>query len=316
VTRVSSELVPLAKLNGKDPSMVDVYELVINGQEISPGYSELNDPDVQRQRLEHQSGGEANRKWITISSKPSNTACPRHRRHRHAEGKDDGRRPGRLSHDAHRRGSPHHPRCRALPVSSCSTGGRSPSGFLDNYSQLDLGYGTADTVASFLKPGVNLQKYDSVMFDPVTTVVATTGISTEVKEQLAAYLSASLRSQVSGNIRVVNTPGPTTLRVRTAFTDVIEGVKAGPAITTVHSNPQARLSGQLGSAEVAAFVSNVSFEGEILDSVTGERISALIDHRIGVKREATAVTSWASVRSATNQGAARLWKRFETARGN
>ncbi len=204
----------------------------------------------------------------------------------------------------------------SLAVSSCSTGGRSPSGFLDNYSQLDLGYGTADTVASFLKPGVNLQKYDSVMFDPVTTVVATTGISTEVKEQLAAYLSASLRSQVSGNIRVVNTPGATTLRVRTAFTDVIEGVKAGPAITTVHSNPQARLSGQLGSAEVAAFVSNVSFEGEILDSVTGERISALIDHRIGVKREATAGTSWASVRSATNQGAARLWKRFETARGN
>jgi lysyl-tRNA synthetase class 2 len=59
VTHVSSELIPLAKLNGKDPSMVDVYELIINGQEISPGYSELNDPDVQRQRLEHQSGGEA-----------------------------------------------------------------------------------------------------------------------------------------------------------------------------------------------------------------------------------------------------------------
>lgn len=59
VTHVSSELIPLAKLNGRDPSLVDVYELVINGQEISPGYSELNDPDVQRQRLEHQSGGEA-----------------------------------------------------------------------------------------------------------------------------------------------------------------------------------------------------------------------------------------------------------------
>lgn len=58
VTHVSSELVPLAKLNAADPTMVDVYELVINGQEISPGYSELNDPEVQRQRLEHQSGGE------------------------------------------------------------------------------------------------------------------------------------------------------------------------------------------------------------------------------------------------------------------
>jgi len=58
VTHCPKELVPLAKQNPEDPSVVDVYELVINGQEISPGYSELNDPIVQRQRLEEQSGGE------------------------------------------------------------------------------------------------------------------------------------------------------------------------------------------------------------------------------------------------------------------
>ena len=58
VTHCPVELVPLAKQNAADPSLVDVYELVINGQEISPGYSELNDPDVQRSRLEEQSGGE------------------------------------------------------------------------------------------------------------------------------------------------------------------------------------------------------------------------------------------------------------------
>ena len=57
VTRVASELVPLAKVTPGGRT-VEVYELIINGQEISPGYSELNDPDVQRQRLEHQSGGE------------------------------------------------------------------------------------------------------------------------------------------------------------------------------------------------------------------------------------------------------------------
>jgi lysyl-tRNA synthetase class 2 len=57
VTRVSSQLVPLAKLS-PGGTTVEVYELIINGQEISPGYSELNDPDVQRVRLEHQSGEE------------------------------------------------------------------------------------------------------------------------------------------------------------------------------------------------------------------------------------------------------------------
>ncbi len=58
VTHVPAELVPLARQNPADPSIVDVYELIINGVEISPGYSELNDPIVQRQRLEHQAGEE------------------------------------------------------------------------------------------------------------------------------------------------------------------------------------------------------------------------------------------------------------------
>jgi lysyl-tRNA synthetase, class II len=58
VTRCPKELVPLARQNAANPDVVDVFELVINGQEIAPGYSELNDPDVQRVRLEQQSGGE------------------------------------------------------------------------------------------------------------------------------------------------------------------------------------------------------------------------------------------------------------------
>lgn len=204
----------------------------------------------------------------------------------------------------------------SLVISSCSTGGRSPSGFLSNYSQLDAGYGTANAVAAYVKPGVDLKKYDSVMIDPVTTVVAAPGISAEVKDQLAAYLSGSLRSQVPADLKIVGSPGPTTLRVRTALTDVIEDGSASGAMTTVHSTPSATLSGKLGSDELAAFISKVSFEGEILDSATGGRISALSDQRIGAKREATAATHWEAVRSAANQGAGRLWQRFTAAREN
>jgi lysyl-tRNA synthetase, class II len=58
VTHCPKELVPLAKQNSADPSLVDVYELIINGVEMSPGYTELNDPDVQRQRLLEQAGEE------------------------------------------------------------------------------------------------------------------------------------------------------------------------------------------------------------------------------------------------------------------
>ena len=58
VTHCPKELVPLAKQNTADNSLVDVFELIINGAEIAPGYSELNDPDAQRQRLLEQAGEE------------------------------------------------------------------------------------------------------------------------------------------------------------------------------------------------------------------------------------------------------------------
>lgn len=58
VTHCPKELVPLARQNLEDDSLVDVFELIINGQEIAPGYTELNDPDVQRQRLLEQAGEE------------------------------------------------------------------------------------------------------------------------------------------------------------------------------------------------------------------------------------------------------------------
>lgn len=58
VTRLPVELVPLAKACADDPSVVDVFELVIGGREIAPAYSELNDPLVQRRRFEEQAGGD------------------------------------------------------------------------------------------------------------------------------------------------------------------------------------------------------------------------------------------------------------------
>jgi lysyl-tRNA synthetase class 2 len=58
VTHLPKELCPLAKLNADDPSVLDVFELVVGGMEIAPAYSEQNDPDEQRRMFESQAGGE------------------------------------------------------------------------------------------------------------------------------------------------------------------------------------------------------------------------------------------------------------------
>lgn len=51
-----AHLVPLARLKEDDPGAVDVFELVVNGTELAPGYSELNNPLEQRRRFREQAG--------------------------------------------------------------------------------------------------------------------------------------------------------------------------------------------------------------------------------------------------------------------
>ncbi len=204
----------------------------------------------------------------------------------------------------------------ALTLSSCATGGRSPSGFLSNYAQLDGGQGTENAVSSYLKPGADFKKYDSVMIDPVTTVIAAPDVDPAVSAQLAAYLDSSLRNQLGKDLRVVGTAGPTTLRIRTALTDVAEGQASGKPVTTVHASPQVTLSGNLSSDAIASLVSKIALEGEVVDSATGERLSALTDQRLGAKREATAKTSWEAVKSGVNQAVIRLRERYQGVTAN
>ena len=56
VTRLPHEFVPLAKACEDDPKLVDVFEFVVGGRELCPGYTEQNNPLEQRKALENQAG--------------------------------------------------------------------------------------------------------------------------------------------------------------------------------------------------------------------------------------------------------------------
>lgn len=54
VTRIPKQYVPLAKACPDDPALVDVFEFVVAGKELCPGYTEQNDPDAQREAFARQ----------------------------------------------------------------------------------------------------------------------------------------------------------------------------------------------------------------------------------------------------------------------
>ncbi len=56
VTRIPRQFVPLAKTCADDPELADVFEFVVAGRELCPGYTEQNNPLAQREAFEHQAG--------------------------------------------------------------------------------------------------------------------------------------------------------------------------------------------------------------------------------------------------------------------
>ncbi len=59
VTHQPIEISPLARRNPDDPRLADRFELVIAGSEYANAFSELNDPDDQRERFDAQAAARA-----------------------------------------------------------------------------------------------------------------------------------------------------------------------------------------------------------------------------------------------------------------
>ncbi|MDB4433295.1 DUF3313 domain-containing protein, partial [bacterium] len=161
-------------------------------------------------------------------------------------------------------------------------------------------------------PSADFAAYSAVMIDSVTIWQneKTEKISKEDQQALTDYLYAALHEELSKDYRIVGAPGPGVMRLRAAITEAKGAMVVMNTITSAY--PQARvLTSAAGMAtDTALMVGAVGAEAEITDSMTGERLLAAVDERVGTKTLRGGLKKWSHVKRAFEYWADRVRTRL------
>ena len=193
----------------------------------------------------------------------------------------------------------------ALSITGCGSTKQarsvSASGFLGDYSQLKAGSAnTDDPLLVYANPNADCKKYKSILLDPVTLWGKADGSSfANLEPADRNFLTTTADKAIHETVAkagylVVNTPGSDVMRMRVALT---EGGKSNVLMKEISIlAPYASGAATVWSEAKgqALFTGDAAFELEILDSVTGERLYAAADKRVG-KMDPRNYHSWDDV---------------------
>lgn len=197
-------------------------------------------------------------------------------------------------------------------LSACATteqtSGASPAGFLRNYSQLRPG-GEEEAQLVFFHPSVDWGYYDRVMIDPVTIWHGEDSdlsrVPREDLQALADYLHWKLETALETDYTIADRPGAGVLRIRAAITTAKGSAVMLDMLSTL--GPQRILSQATKLVTgTHAFVGKAAIEAEILDSLSGTRLAAMVDERAGGKTASGVTDEWSDVTEAYGYWADRL----------
>ncbi len=146
------------------------------------------------------------------------------------------------------------------------------SGFLGDYSQLKPWEGNKN-IMEYQKPGVNWKQYKRLMVDPIVVDYHPSTKSRRVKPnelvKLTDFFYGAIVKSVDDAYPVTNTPAPDVLRIRVCITDI------DPTSTALNLASTAAIF-------VPLDMGGAAIETEFIDSVTNERLIAVMEQRKGV----------------------------------
>lgn len=186
------------------------------------------------------------------------------------------------------------------------------SGFLGDYSQLEKGRDPDVALLVYVDEVERFSEYEAVLIDTVTVwqSEATSGLSEADAQHLTNLFYKALHDEISKDWKIATEPGTRVMRLRAAITTAQGANVPMNALTTVlPKGDLLRLSTGLGK-DAGAFVGRASVEGELSNSLSGKRLFAAVDQRIGRRAAKGALSEWSDVEEALRWWAARVRERL------
>jgi len=186
---------------------------------------------------------------------------------------------------------------------SCAARRAQETGFLSDYSKLKA---QSNVSARYLAPGNIAARYSKFIIDPVEIYLhAGSKAKGKLKDEdiadLKNYMHEALVKAIEDRYEIVYRPGPGVARVRVAITDL----KRSRIVQNIWPVSKAIGTG-LGGA---------SLEAEIIDSVTGEQIGAVVESQLGNRLSLDGLSTWGDVKAIMDGWAKRFRTRLDEAHG-
>jgi hypothetical protein len=191
----------------------------------------------------------------------------------------------------------------AITLTGCGSGSNKlrSTNFLSDYSKLER---VSDSSMQYRAPRPVIARYQGFIVEPVEVRFKPTSnskITPEDLEHIAAYFRGKLIEVLSKDFQIVSQPGANIARFRIALTDVSDST------WWLNLHPGTRLTG--------AGAGGASVEGELVDSLTGEQLAALVETQAGPRIGFDGLSKVGDAKAVIDAWAERVHKRLREARG-
>lgn len=191
-------------------------------------------------------------------------------------------------------------------MAGCAATRAPASGFLGDYSNFQPDP-QDKSMLFYEKPGVDWARYTRLMIDPVVIYYNPEAKYRQIQPDELKKLTDCFRDTVIDEVQssypVVNEPSSDVLRIRAAITDLDP---ANPAVNVL----------SVAGMGIPVDMGGASIEAEFLDSLSNERLAALIDRKIGNPidiRIHKGFTKWGYAEDAFKAWAKELHKELDAA---